>query len=121
MATTSFQGIVRSYGGQGQYATTNTPVQIPNDGTTWYNITMSVGATQYKDYINGGVSYAPGNFGGGTAPSGSGSANQFYIGKRWDLTDTVNAKIAVVNIYDRALTDAEVEQNFAYYKNRFGL
>jgi hypothetical protein len=104
----------------GQYATTNTPVEFTHNGTTWYNITMSVGATQYKDYIDGQVSYAPGNFGpGGTAPSGSGSAQQFYIGKRWDLTDTVNAKIAVVNIYDRALTDAEVEQNFNYYQSRF--
>jgi len=29
--------------------------------------------------------------------------------------------MAVVNIYTRALTDAEVTQNFNYYKSRFGL
>jgi hypothetical protein len=106
---------------QGQYATNNIPTALTHDGSTWYNITMAVGATQYKDYINGVVSYAPGNFGGGSAPNGRGSAQQFYIGKRWDLTDTVNAKIAVCNIYTRALTDAEVTQNFNYYKSRFGL
>lgn len=106
----------------GQYATTNSPVEFPHDGLTWYNITMAVGATQYKDYINGGVSYAPGNFGpGGAAPNGSSNTQQFFIGKRWDNLDTVNAKIAVVNIYNRALTDAEVTRNFQHYQTRFGL
>ena len=66
--------------------------------------------------IEGGV-----DVGGGSAPTGSGSLHQFYIGKRWDQNDTVNAKMAVVNISDRALTDAEVTQNFAYYRSRFGL
>jgi len=104
---------------QGQYATNNVATALTHDGSTWYNITMAVGASQYKDYINGQVTYAPGNFGGGSAPNGSGSLQQFYIGKRWDGTDTVNAKMAVVNIYTRALTDAEVTQNFNYYKSRF--
>lgn len=106
---------------QGQYATNNIPTALTHDGSTWYNITMAVGASQYKDYINGVATYAPGNFGGGAAPNGSSALQQFYIGKRWDLTDTVNAKMAVVNIYTRALTDAEVLQNFTYYKSRFGL
>lgn len=103
----------------GQYATNNIPTALTHDGSTWYNITMAVGASEYKDYINGEVTYAPGNFGGGSAPNGSGSSQRFFIGKRWDLTDTVNAKMAVVNIYTRALTDAEVTQNFNYYKSRF--
>ena len=106
---------------QGQYATNNVATALTHDGSTWYNITMAVGASEYKDYINGAVSYAPSNFGGGSAPNGSGAAHRFFIGKRWDLTDTVNAKMAVVNIYTRALTDAEVTQNFNYYKSRFGL
>jgi len=106
---------------QGQYATNNVATALTHDGSTWYNIIMSVGATEYRDYINGAVSYAPGDFGGGSAPNGSGAAQQFYIGKRWDLTDTVNAKMAVVNIYNRALTDAEALQNYTHYKARFGL
>ena len=106
---------------EGQYATNNIPTALTHDGSTWYNITMAVGASEYKDYINGAVTYAPGDFGGGAAPNGSGSRQRFYIGKRWDLTDTVNAKMAVVNIYDRALTDAEALQNFNHYRSRFGL
>jgi hypothetical protein len=106
---------------QGQYATNNVATPLTHDGSTWYNIIMAVGASEYKDYINGAVSYAPGNFGGGSAPNGSGARQQFYIGKRWDNADTVNAKMAVVNIYNRALTDAEANQNFKHYKSRFGL
>ena len=106
---------------QGQYATNNVPTALTHDGSTWYNIIMAVGATEYKDYINGVATYAPGNFGGGSAPNGSSNAQQFYIGKRWDNADTVNAKMAVVNVYNRALTDAEANQNFKHYKSRFGL
>ena len=106
---------------QGQYATNNVPTPLTHDGSTWYNIIMAVGASEYKDYINGAVTYAPGNFGGGSAPNGSGAAQRFFIGKRWDNADTVNAKMAVVNVYDRALTDAEANQNFKHYKARFGL
>ena len=106
---------------QGQYATNNVPTALTHDGSTWYNIIMAVGASEYKDYINGAVTYAPGNFGGGSAPNGSGAAQRFFIGKRWDNADTVNAKMAVVNVYDRALTDAEANQNFKHYKSRFGL
>jgi hypothetical protein len=104
----------------GQQAYTGT---FPTDGSTWFNITMAVGTTNYKDYINGAVSYDPGSFSaiGASPPNGSSPTQQFYIGKRWDLADTVNAKMAVVNVYDRALTDAEVAQNFNYYRSRFGL
>lgn len=106
----------------GQYADNNAGAQFTHDGSTWYNITMAVGATEYKDYINGAVSYAPGNFGpGGSAPNGSSPTQRFFIGKRWDGTETVNAKIAVVNVYNRALTDAEVAHNYNVYKSRFGL
>jgi hypothetical protein len=109
----------------GQYADNNVGAPFVHNGSTWYNITMAVGASEYKDYINGVTTYAPGNFGGGSAPNGSGSAHQFYIGKRWDspggVENTVNAKMAVVNVYDRALTDAEALQNFNYYRSRFGL
>jgi hypothetical protein len=106
---------------EGQYADNNMGAEFTHDGSTWYNITMAVGATEYRDHINGAVSYAPGDFGGGSAPNGSGSAQRFFIGKRWDLTDTVNAKIAVVNLYDRALTAEEVAENFNHYRARFGL
>ena len=96
---------------------------IPTDGSTWYNIVMSVGATEYNDYINGTLSYGPGRYGieVNGAPNGSSPSQRFFIGHRWDLPETVNAKIAVVNIYNRALTDQEVAQNFNHYQTRFDL
>jgi hypothetical protein len=108
---------------EGQYATNNTPTTLTHDGSTWYNIIMSVGVTEYNDYLNGTLSYGPGRYGIEVpgAPNGSSPGQTFYIGKRWDLTDTVNAKMAVVNIYNRALSDAEVAQNYNFYRARFGL
>jgi hypothetical protein len=108
---------------QGQYATNNTPTALPTDGSTWYNIVMAVDTATYKDYINGAVSYDPGSFSsiGIAPPNGSSPTQRFFIGHRWDLPDTVNAKMSVVNVYDRALTDVEVTQNFDYYRSRFGL
>lgn len=107
----------------GQFATNNVATALTHDGSTWYNLVMAVGATTYKDYINGSVSYDPGSFGsiGIAAPNGSSPTQRFFIGKRWDQNDTVNAKMAVVNIYNRSLNDAEVLQNFNHYKARFGL
>jgi hypothetical protein len=107
-----------NWAGQSAYSGT-----IPTDGSTWYNIVMAVDTATYKDYINGTVSYDPGSFGpiGASSPNGSSPTQRFFIGHRWDFPETVNAKIAVVNIYNRALTDAEVAQNFTYYRSRFGL
>ena len=104
----------------GQLANTNA---LPADGSTWYNIIMSVGDEQYSDYLNGVLSYGPGRFGIEVpgAPTGSSPTNHFFIGHRWDSVDTVNAKMAIVNVYNRALNDAEAAQNFNYYKLRFGL
>jgi hypothetical protein len=84
---------------------------------------MSVGATEYNDYINGVLSYGPGRYGTEVsgAPNGSSPSQRFFIGHRWDLPETVNAKIGVVNIYNRALTATEAAHNYDYYKSRFGL
>ena len=96
---------------------------IQTDGSTWYNIIMSVGETEYNDYVNGTLSYGPGRYGieVNGAPNGSSPSQRFFIGHRWDLPETIQGKIAVVNIYNRALTDAEVSQNFNHYRTRFGL
>ena len=104
---------------EGQFVNNNVPVQFPVDGSTWYNLIMSVPATQgYKDYINGAVSL---EWNGNPPPNGSSPNQLFYIGRRWDLLETIQGKIAVVNVYNRALTDAEAAQNFNHYKARFGL
>jgi hypothetical protein len=34
---------------------------------------------------------------------------------------TIGGRLAIVNVYNLALSDAEVAQNFDYYRARFGL
>jgi hypothetical protein len=107
----------------GQWVPDNTYTPYPTDGSTWHNLVMAVDTTTYKDYLNGVVSYDPGSFAarGIGAPNGSSPTHRFFIGHRWDQAETVNAKIAVVNIYNRALSDSEVAHNYNIYKTRFGL
>lgn len=103
------------------YGQNSNPSGYIADNTTWYNLTMSVSSTGVIDYINGAVSNATQNpfTGGVSAPNGSASGlHQFYIGCSWS-GQYYNGKIAVVNMYDRALTGTEVMQNFNYYNPRF--
>ena len=105
------------------YGQDSLPAGYNINGTTWYNLTMAVSATGVIDYINGAVSNDTQNPFNGVSvfpPNGSGPDHQFWIGKSWS-NRYYNGKIAVVNMYDRALTGAEVAQNFNYYRSRFGL
>jgi len=89
------------------------------NGTTWYNLTMAVSSTGVVDYVNGTVNNSTQNpFNGITSPGGAGNTNEFRIGRGWSGYN-FNGKVAVVNIYNRALNSTEVLQNFNYYKNRY--
>jgi hypothetical protein len=45
----------------------------------------------------------------------------YRIARRWDMGDGVYGDYSTVNMYSRALTDAEVSTNFNAVKTRFGL
>ena len=45
----------------------------------------------------------------------------YYIAHRWDMSDGVYGDYSAVNMYNRALTTAEVITNFNAFKLRFGL
>jgi hypothetical protein len=48
--------------------------------------------------------------------------NQYYVGRHWTGgTQILNGNIPVVQVYNRALSAAEITQNFNAQKNRFGL
>jgi len=40
---------------------------------------------------------------------------------RWDPGGFWGGGLAIVNIYNSALTGTEIAQNFDYYRSRFGL
>ena len=86
--------------------------------TAWTNVTMTmVTSTKTQTrYINGVQSGSPFVFPNAvTAPSGSGT---------WKIVDgsqTWRGSISELKIYNRALTAAEVQQNFNALRGRFGI
>lgn len=47
------------------------------------------------------------------------TSNDFYIGRRADAAPFINANVAVVNLFDYALTEDQVLYNYNYYSPRF--
>ena len=85
---------------------------------TWYNIVgVQLADTSRKLYING-VLDGTQTSSFGTTPSGT---ENWMLGKSTGQTEFLDGNIANVAIYDRALTAAEVLQNFNVIKGRFGL
>jgi len=101
----------------------NSPQNITWEGagvlptTSWTNVTMTMVTstkTQIR-YINGTQVGSTVLTNAVTAPSGSGT---------WrivDGTQTWRGSISALHIYNRALTAAEVRQNFNALRGRFGI
>jgi archaellum component FlaF (FlaF/FlaG flagellin family) len=88
-----------------------------------YNGSLSTNANKLKVYINGvqitldfNTYNVPSTTG---SPSGAGSAFGYYIPA--PVGSYYAGNIATASLYNRALTDAEVGQNFNAIKSRFGL
>ena len=86
---------------------------------TWCNICFTVSPTYVQCYLNGVAQM-------GIARSNTSSSigmNSLVIGARiYSLPSTsINANIAITQMYNRALSDTEVLQNFNSTKSRFGL
>ena len=89
---------------------------------TWYSVVGTYNSGALTQYNNGENHYDTVNV---NQPSGSGGGN-IRLARRWD-GETNDAKwlfpgdIAIIRIYNRALTPEEVAQNFEATRNRFGL
>jgi hypothetical protein len=81
---------------------------------TWYNITIVRDNQVDYVYVNGSSIATRSNNGG--------YSGTMAIGK-WNFNNTLfyNSNIAIVSIYNKSLTPAEVLQNFNAFKTRFGL
>jgi hypothetical protein len=56
-----------------------------------------------------------------TSAASTGGGSGYRVARRWDTTTYINADIPVVMLYDKALNDSEILQNYDYFKGRYGL
>jgi hypothetical protein len=91
-------------------------LQYDNTKYNYFVVTRS--GTTHTIYLNGSSNYA--------SKTGSGAAlnsAEIHVGAWYtnSTTQRFTGSIPVVKIYDRALTAAEIEQDFKAYKNRFNI
>jgi|LakMenEpi03Aug12_release.lakeMendotaPanAssembly.Ray.scaffolds.fasta_scaffold00120_70 hypothetical protein len=83
----------------------------------WNNLVFSNSGQNWKYYINGSLVKS------GTFPiTLNTGGNKILVGERDDISyDNMNGTISMVSIYNRALSDGEVKQNFNASRKRFGI
>lgn len=84
---------------------------------TWSHMVVTYDGNVLTTYVNGGAG-SPVTTGGG---GGSSSGTQMRVGRRWDGDERWPGKIGQVRLYNRALSAAEVAQNFEARRVRYGV
>ena len=97
--------------GTNNFSSSNTAITT----NVWYNLVVTKSSTTYNLYTNGSLSL-----------SGSGvdlSLTQYNLGRRSDGGGQfyVKGNIANTQIYNRALTAAEIQQNFNATRSRYSI
>jgi len=98
----------------GGFQTTDPYTLTPGN---WYQIVGTFDGTTLTLYVNNTVVQTTNRPPGGAANPGIG----YGLMTRWDPGGFWGGRLAIVNVYDSALTGTEVAQNFNYYRSRFGL
>ncbi len=111
--TGAFPVLQIAYYNSGWYTTSNT-YTLPS--IAWYHIVGTYDGTNLKLYINGILTQTQAS---STTPARSGFGMRFM--RRWDLGDYWGGYLAIVRIYNRALSATEVNANYQVSKARFGL
>jgi len=85
----------------------------------WYNLT----ATWVSSSLSSSMStYLNGTFVGSVPITASGATTEFAIGNfRSGQTQVFSGSIAITQVYNRALSQAEIQQNYNALKTRFNL
>lgn len=87
-----------------------------NTANTWYQIVYIQNENGYKVMRNGSV--LPTVYGDGTPVLLAKTGENLYVGKRKDGLN-LYGDLAIINIWDRSLSDVEVLQNYNFYHPRF--
>jgi hypothetical protein len=84
---------------------------------TWYNGVVTYDGATINLYINNTLVSTKTNIFTTTLVSGLG----YHVARRWDGYDSFDGYVPVTMMYNRALSTAELTQNFNYYRNRYGM
>jgi len=87
-----------------------------NATSTWYQMVFVQSANGYRVVRNGSIVNAV--YGDGTPAELKPTTSNLLVGKRFDGY-YLKGDLAVVNIWDRALSDVEILQNYNFYLPRF--
>lgn len=90
---------------------------VSNNAGLWQQLVFVQNASGYR-VIRNGISLGAVGIGLDPAPLKP-TSEPLLIGKRKDNAGYVYGDIAVINIWDRALSDTEILQNYNYYHPRF--
>jgi len=82
----------------------------------WYYVTVTYDGSDVKFYKDG-VLYSQISTSASAVSTGLGGR----IGRRWDDADYIDGDIAIVQIYNRALSDSEVYENMVAQAGRFSV
>ena len=82
---------------------------------TWFNIVGVYDGTNASMYINGALVSGP------TAKSWNTVANNAQLGRQTNGSEYWDGNIAVVSIYNRALSSFEIQQRFNLLRGRYGI
>lgn len=86
----------------------------PSTGV-WYNAAVTYDGTTVRLYKNG---VQESTLATTVTPLSSGLG--YYIARRWDDLETIDGKIPLVQVYNRALTSTEILKNYNEIAPRFG-
>jgi hypothetical protein len=98
----------------GGFQTTDPYTLTPGN---WYQIVGTFDGTTLNLYVNNTLVETTNRPPGGAANPAIG----YGLMTRWDSGGFWGGRLAIVNLYNSALTGTEVAQNFNYYRSRFGL
>jgi hypothetical protein len=90
-------------------------IQLLISNNQWYNFTMTFDGTTQVGYSNGSLIESK------SRTLVYDSRNRFTIGEGYQYNAPYSGNIASVFLYNRALSSAEVSQNYNATKSRFGL